>query len=294
MAENRVPAVRRVLGRTGQAACAGALFAVLAGGPALAQSAPPPPPSVKYFVVPHAANPDDITLFKIAEQALGDGNRFQEIFTLNRGRPRPDGTPFDDPTAIEPGQVLQLPDDARDPAVKFGPLPATPVAAPPARAAAPQPAEPGLGAGLASAVSGTGGLLTGLIAGLWWRRRPRVVPPVPFEPAEPRESFEPVERFEPRWPEPDDHDHDDGSGSVSGTLPIPVVVPLPRPDQSSDRLPVVLRQEPITAEHSIIFFDTADTQVIAAIRPGSQFRFRIGPAREPDGATVLVVDDESD
>jgi len=286
MAQNRVPAVRRVLGRTGQAACAGALFAVLAGGPALAQSAPPPPPSVKYFIVPHAANPDDITLFRIAEQALGDGRRFQEIFTLNRGRPRPDGTPFDDPAAIEPGQVLQLPDDARDPAVKFGPLPAVPPVAPPAQAA-PAPAESGLGAGLASVVSGIGGLLTGLIAGLWWRRRPQIVPPPPFEPAEP---FEPPEPFEPRWPERDD----DGSGSVSGTLPIPVVVPLPRPDQSSDKLPVVLRQEPITAEHSIIFFDTADTQVIAAIRPGSQFRFRLGPAREPDAATVLVVDDESE
>jgi hypothetical protein len=286
MAQNRVPAVRRVLGRTGQAACAGALFAVLAGGPALAQSAPPPPPSVKYFIVPHAANPDDITLFRIAEQALGDGRRFQEIFTLNRGRPRPDGTPFDDPAAIEPGQVLQLPDDARDPAVKYGPLPAVPPVAPPAQAA-PERAESGLGAGLASAVSGIGGLLTGLIAGLWWRRRPQIVPPPPFEPAEP---FEPPEPFEPRWPEPDD----DGSGSVSGTLPIPVVVPLPRPDQSSDKLPVVLRQEPITAEHSIIFFDTADTQVIAAIRPGSQFRFRLGPAREPDAATVLVVDDESE
>jgi hypothetical protein len=287
MAQNRASAVRRVLGRTGQAACAGALFAVLAGGPAFAQSAPPTP-SVKYFIVPHAANPDDITLFKIAEQALGDGRRFQEIFTLNRGRPRPDGTPFDDPAAIEPGQVLQLPDDARDPAVKYGPLPVAPPAAAPAQAA-PEPAGSGLGAGLASVVSGTGGLLTGLIAGLWWRRRPQVVPPPPFEPAEPPESFEP---FEPRWPEPDTDD--DGSGSVSGTLPIPVVVPLPRPDQSSDRLPVVLRHEPITAEHSIIFFDTADTQVIAAIRPGSQFRFRLGPAREPDAATVLVVDDESE
>ncbi|MEA5365152.1 hypothetical protein VA596_36850 [Amycolatopsis sp., V23-08] len=289
MVEKRVPAVRRVLGRTGQAACAGVLFAVLAGGPALAQSASPPPPSVKYFIVPHAANPDDITLFKIAEKALGDGQRFQEIFTLNKGRPRPDGTPFNDPAAIEPGQVLLLPDDARDPAVKFGPLP-TPAPVAPAAQAAASPAEPVLGAGLASAVSGTGGLLTGLIAGLWWRRRPRVVPPPPFAPAE---SPEPPESFEPRWPEPD-FDDDDGSGSVSGTLPIPVVVPLPRPDQSSDKLPVVLRQEPITAEHSIIFFDTADTQVIAAIRPGSQFRFRVGPAREPDAATVLVVDDESE
>ena len=55
MVENRTAAVRRVLGRAGQAGCAGVLFAVLAGGPAFAQADPPPP--VKYFIVPHADNP---------------------------------------------------------------------------------------------------------------------------------------------------------------------------------------------------------------------------------------------
>jgi hypothetical protein len=262
MVENRVAAVRRVLGRAGQAGCAGVLFAVLAGGPALAQTAPPPPPSVKYFVVPHADDPADITLFKIAERALGDGQRFPEIFRLNQGRPRPDGTPFTDPTQIEPGQVLQLPEDARDPAVRFGPLPALPPAAP---AANPAPAEEpsGLGAGTASIVSGSGGLLTGLLAGLWWRRRPHLLPP-PFEPPPAREE------------------DDDGSGSVSGTLPLPIVVPEPRP-------------EPSTAEHAIIVLDTAETQVIAAIRPGSRFHFRIGPEPDfADSSTVLVVDGEGD
>ncbi len=252
------PAVRRVLGRAGQAGAAGVLFAVLAGGPALAQTQPPPP-AVKYYIVPHADNPDDITLFKIAERALGDGNRFSEIFKLNQGRPRPDGTPFTDATAIEPGQVLQLPDDARDPAVRFGPLPASP---PPAAAPKAEPAgeSSGLGVGLASAVSGTGGLLTGLIAGLWWRRRPRLDPP-PFEPVD---------------------EADDGSGSVSGTLPIPVV-------------PEVLRPEPITTELSIIVLDTAETQVIAAVRPGSRFHFRLGGKPDfADDSTVLVVDGESD
>ncbi|MFJ7213779.1 hypothetical protein [Amycolatopsis sp. NPDC098790] len=252
------PAVRRVLGRAGQAGAAGVLFAVLAGGPALAQT-PPPPAAVKYYIVPHADNPDDITLFKIAERALGDGNRFPEIFKLNQGRPRPDGTPFTDATAIEPGQVLQLPDDARDPAVQYGPLPtAPPVAVPEAEPVA----EPsGLGVGLASAVSGTGGLLTGLIAGLWWRRRPRLVPPPPVEPVE---------------------ESDDGSGSVSGTLPIPVV-------------PEVLRTEPVTTELSIIVLDTAETQVVAAVRPGSRFHFRLGGKPDfADDSTVLVVDGESE
>jgi hypothetical protein len=258
MAGNRVPAVRRVLGRAGQAGAAGVLFAVLAGGPALAQATPPPP--VKYYIVPHADNPDDITLFRIAERALGDGNRFPEIFRLNQGRPRPDGTPFTDPTAIEPGQVLQLPDDARDPAVQFGPLPTAP---PPVPQAKPAEEPSGLGVGLASAVSGTGGLLTGLIAGLWWRRRPRLVPPPPFE--------------------PEHQEEDDGSGSVSGTLPLPVV------------LPEVLRPEPITTELAIIVLGTAETQVVAAVRPGSRFHFRLGGKPDfADSSTVLVVDGEGD
>lgn len=256
MGGNRVPAVRRVLGRAG---AAGVLLAVLTGGPALAQTTPPPPPSVKYYIVPHADDPDDITLFKIAERALGDGRRFPEIFRLNQGRPRPDGTPFTDATRIEPGQVLQLPDDARDPAVRFGPLPPAP---PPAVPQAAQETS-SLGVGLASAVSGTGGLLTGLIAGLWWRRRPRLVPPPPFEPPAPEED-------------------DELSGSVSGTLPIPVVRLEPR-------------EEPITAEHSIIVLDTADTQVIAAIRPGSRFHFKLGARPDfADSSTLLVVDEDGD
>jgi hypothetical protein len=266
MTENGVPAVRRILGRAGQAGCAGVLFAVFAGGPALAQADPPPP--VKYFIVPHAA-PEDITLFKIAERALGDGQRFPEIVQLNQGRLRPDGTPFTDPTAIEPGQVLQLPEDAAPkPGVQFGPLPAPAPVTPAVKPAAAEGTS-GLGAGLASAVSGTGGLLTGLLAGLWWRRRPQLLPPAPFEPPERTED-------------------DFGSGSVSGTLPLPIVVPEPRPD-------VVLRPEPITAEHAIIVLDTADTQVIAAVRPGSRFHFRIGPQPDfADAATVLVVDGEGD
>jgi hypothetical protein len=255
MADNR--AVRRVLGRAGQAGAAGVLFAVLAGGPALAQATPPPP--VKYYIVPHADNPADITLFKIAERALGDGNRFPEIFRLNQGRPRPDGTPFTDPTAIEPGQVLQLPDDAKDPAVRFGPLPTSPPVAPQAKPAD-EPA--GLGVGLASAVSGTGGLLTGLLAGLWWRRRPRIDP-----------EFAPI----------DENEAEDGSGSVSGTLPIPIVPPE------------VLHPEPVTTELAIIVLGTAETQVVAAVRPGSRFPFRLGGKPDfADSSTVLVVDGEAE
>jgi nucleoid-associated protein YgaU len=45
------------------------------------------------------------TLFGIAEQRLGDGSRFPEIFELNREL-------VDDPDRIFPNQVLTLPEDA--------------------------------------------------------------------------------------------------------------------------------------------------------------------------------------
>lgn len=281
MVVHRVSAAVRMLSRVGQAGCALAVLAVVVGGPAAAQTPPPPPPaSVKFFIVPHAANPNDVTLFKIAEQALGDGNRFREIFQLNQGRPRPDGTPFNDPAVIQPGQILELPQDARSPGVQFGPLPAEPTPAPAAQpppvAQAAPAAESGPPTELVASVTGLGGALAGLLIGLWWRRPPQVLPPSPFEPV-------------------DTHDDDD-FGSVSGTLPIPVVLPRPAPDA----LPELWR-EPVTAEHSFVYLDTADTQVIAAIKPGSKFRFMIGKGENPDSTdatpsngVMLIVDDESD
>ncbi len=282
MVVHRVSAAVRVLSRVGQAGCALAVLAVVVGGPAAAQTSPPPPPpsSVKFFIVPHAANPDDVTLFKIAEQALGDGSRFPEIFQLNKGRPRADGTPFNDPAQIQPGQVLELPQDAKSPGVLFGPLPPAPAPAPvqqappPAQASEPKASPP---TELVASVAGIGGALAGLLIGLWWRRPPRVLPPSPFEPVE----------------------TDDDTGSISGTLPIPFVVPRPAPDLLAT-LPA-LRREPATAGHSFVYVDTADTQVIAAIKPGARFRFMIGQGDSadageatPSAGVMLVVDEESD
>jgi DNA-binding SARP family transcriptional activator/LysM repeat protein len=53
------------------------------------------------------------TLWGIAEKALGDGRRFQDIATLNRGRLQPDGSTFQSAQLIRPGWILQLPADAR-------------------------------------------------------------------------------------------------------------------------------------------------------------------------------------
>jgi LysM repeat protein len=52
---------------------------------------------------------DGDTLWAIAQTELGDGSRWQEIWSLNQGAETPSGGTFDDPDLIEIGMVLQLP-----------------------------------------------------------------------------------------------------------------------------------------------------------------------------------------
>jgi hypothetical protein len=61
-------------------------------------------------------------LFAIAQRYLGDGDRFDEIFELNKGRRQPDGGALTVPTSLNPGWVLILPADAEGPGVQFGRL----------------------------------------------------------------------------------------------------------------------------------------------------------------------------
>jgi hypothetical protein len=106
---------------------------------------------VRYYIVPPPGHGAAVTLFAIAAQTLGNGSRYPEIFSLNRGRLQPDGARLASPRAIDTGWILQLPASATGPGVRFGPLPvvrpaapsATPPAAPasrlpPAAAAAPR------------------------------------------------------------------------------------------------------------------------------------------------------------
>ena len=51
-------------------------------------------------------------LWDIAEEHLGDGRRWKEIFELNKGKPQPDGRPFTQPSLIFPGEELALPSEA--------------------------------------------------------------------------------------------------------------------------------------------------------------------------------------
>ncbi|MFX9016076.1 LysM peptidoglycan-binding domain-containing protein, partial [Acinetobacter baumannii] len=48
----------------------------------------------------------------IAEQHLGDGQRYQEIIELNRDRPQPGGYTVAQRDGIDPGMVLELPTEA--------------------------------------------------------------------------------------------------------------------------------------------------------------------------------------
>jgi len=72
------------------------------------------------------------------------------------------------------------------------------------------------------------------------------------------------------------------------------VLPRSAPDLTPE-----LFTGPPTGGESYVFFDDADTQVIAAVSPGSRFRFMIGK-REPEvrGTTyskpVLIIDEEAD
>ncbi len=61
------------------------------------------PPGGRYIV----AERDD--LWGIAARRLGDGERWREIFALNRGRLQPDGRRLTDPRLIYPGWILLLP-----------------------------------------------------------------------------------------------------------------------------------------------------------------------------------------
>lgn len=56
------------------------------------------------------------SLWTIAEQQLGDGQRWEEIAALNEGRTMPDGEVFHADAPLQPGWQLHLPDDAHTPA----------------------------------------------------------------------------------------------------------------------------------------------------------------------------------
>ena len=94
-------------------------------------------------------------LWDIAQRYFGDGDRWEQIFHLNKDKPQPDGRALTDPCLIYPGWVLLLPSPHEPGAAAPGTPPAAPRprhhAEPPTRtptppAPAPSRSRPGHGA----------------------------------------------------------------------------------------------------------------------------------------------------
>ena len=97
-------------------------------GPPGPQTAPPQP--VRAPAVARAPNADRIyvvkppegryheSLWEIAENHLGDGRRYAEIYEMNKDRVQPDGAQLTIASLIRPGWILRMPRDAYGPGIE--------------------------------------------------------------------------------------------------------------------------------------------------------------------------------
>ncbi|MFB6808856.1 LysM peptidoglycan-binding domain-containing protein [Streptomyces sp. NPDC056387] len=145
------PQIRGLLGQRAAAALVGAVLLALPAGTALAAPATAAPASTPNISASAAPVPGTQTsaasgaetsepaastagthtvrdirpaesLWSIAAERLGDGERWGDIAALNEGHTMADGTVFDADQPIQPGWILQLPADAR-PAATGGETP---------------------------------------------------------------------------------------------------------------------------------------------------------------------------
>jgi len=72
----------------------------------------------KIYVVKPPAGRFHESLWEIAENHLGDGRRYREIFELNKDLPQPDGSTLTIASLIRPGWVLRMPHDAHGPGIE--------------------------------------------------------------------------------------------------------------------------------------------------------------------------------
>jgi len=95
-----------------------------AGGPASGQGQAAEPAqhrvrrTGKIYVVQPPEGRYHESLWEIAQNHLGDGRRYREIFELNAGRPQPDGTKLTIASLIRPGWILRMPRDAHGPGIR--------------------------------------------------------------------------------------------------------------------------------------------------------------------------------
>lgn len=71
----------------------------------------------KYYIVRPPVGRYHESLWEIAENHLGNGRRYTEIYELNKDRVQPDGTKLTIASLIRPGWVLEMPADAYGPGV---------------------------------------------------------------------------------------------------------------------------------------------------------------------------------
>ncbi len=71
----------------------------------------------KIYVVKPPVGRFHESLWEIAENHLGDGRRYREIFELNKDLPQPDGSMLTIASLIRPGWVLRMPHDASGPGI---------------------------------------------------------------------------------------------------------------------------------------------------------------------------------
>jgi hypothetical protein len=93
--------------------------------PAIPLSAPTPGPQAhaapnadKMYLVKPPVGRFHESLWEIAQNHLGDGRRYREIFELNSGRVQPDGSRLTIASLIRPGWVLLMPKDAHGPGIE--------------------------------------------------------------------------------------------------------------------------------------------------------------------------------
>jgi hypothetical protein len=79
---------------------------------------PAAPTAEKIYVVQPPAGRHHESLWEIAQNHLGDGRRYREIFELNKDHPQPDGSTLTIASLIRPGWVLRMPGDAFGPGIE--------------------------------------------------------------------------------------------------------------------------------------------------------------------------------
>jgi hypothetical protein len=84
----------------------------------VATQRPAAPTAEKIYVVQPPAGRHHESLWEIAQNHLGDGRRYREIFELNKDRTQPDGSMLTIASLIRPGWVLRMPGDAFGPGIE--------------------------------------------------------------------------------------------------------------------------------------------------------------------------------